>query len=131
MAEMDELGCSRATLYRDIAFLRDALGAPIESGEGEETSVRYAGDEGERFELPGLWLTSEELAALLALNELIPADAVIDAYESLRSGGVYGHFSDGPTTPLKEPAPADPLEQPRRPSRPQPRPGPRRRHRPA
>src|SRR5512144_1777033 len=67
----DELGCSRATLYRDIAFLRDALGAPIESGEGEETSVRYAADEAERFELPGLWLTSEELAALLALNELL------------------------------------------------------------
>ena len=27
----DELACSRATLYRDVAFLRDALGAPIES----------------------------------------------------------------------------------------------------
>jgi predicted DNA-binding transcriptional regulator YafY len=67
----DELGCSRATLYRDIAFLRDALGAPIESGEGEESSIRYAADEAERFELPGLWLTSEELAALLALNELL------------------------------------------------------------
>jgi len=67
----DELGCSRATLYRDIAFLRDALGAPIESGEGDEASVRYAADEAERFELPGLWLTSEELAALLALNELL------------------------------------------------------------
>jgi len=67
----DELSCSRATLYRDIAFLRDALGAPIESGEGEESSIHYAADEAERFELPGLWLTSEELAALLALNELL------------------------------------------------------------
>jgi predicted DNA-binding transcriptional regulator YafY len=67
----DELSCSRATLYRDIAFLRDALGAPIESGEGEESSIHYAGEEAERFELPGLWLTSEELAALLALNELL------------------------------------------------------------
>jgi predicted DNA-binding transcriptional regulator YafY len=67
----DELGCSRATLYRDIAFLRDALGAPIESGEGEESAIRYAAEEAERFELPGLWLTSEELAALLALNELL------------------------------------------------------------
>lgn len=66
----EELACSRATLYRDVAFLRDALGAPIES-DAEQAAIRYAADEGERFELPGLWLTSEELAALLALNELL------------------------------------------------------------
>ncbi len=47
------------------------LGAPIESGEGDEAAIRYAGEEAERFELPGLWLSSEELAALLALNELL------------------------------------------------------------
>ncbi|PWK92490.1 helix-turn-helix transcriptional regulator [Fulvimonas soli] len=68
---MDELQCSRATLYRDIAFLRDALGAPVESAGGEHAAFRYEAGEGERFELPGLWLTSDELAALLALNELI------------------------------------------------------------
>ncbi|KRE97624.1 transcriptional regulator [Frateuria sp. Soil773] len=68
---MDELECSRATLYRDVAFLRDALGAPIESAGGEHAAFRYEAVEGERFELPGLWLTSDELAALLALNELI------------------------------------------------------------
>lgn len=67
---LDELECSRATAYRDIAFLRDALGAPIES-DGDNAAYRYATDEGERFELPGLWLTSEELQALLALNELV------------------------------------------------------------
>ncbi|MGH8041335.1 MAG: helix-turn-helix transcriptional regulator [Rudaea sp.] len=67
---MDELSCSRATVYRDIAFLRDALGAPIDS-EGDEAAFHYAADEAERFELPGLWLTSEELQALLALNELV------------------------------------------------------------
>lgn len=67
----EDLGCSRATLYRDINFLRDALGAPIESGAGDESTLRYGVDEGERFELPGLWLSSEELAALLALNELL------------------------------------------------------------
>ena len=66
-----ELECSRATLYRDVAFLRDALGAPIESAGGEQAAFRYALGEGARFELPGLWLTSDELAALLALNELI------------------------------------------------------------
>lgn len=67
----DDLACSRATLYRDIAFLRDALGAPIENGDGVEATVRYAASEADRFELPGLWLSSEELAALLALNELL------------------------------------------------------------
>ena len=66
-----ELECSRATLYRDVAFLRDALGGPIESAGGEQAAFRYALGEGARFELPGLWLTSDELAALLALNELI------------------------------------------------------------
>lgn len=68
---MGDLDCSRATVYRDVAFLRDALGAPIESGEGAEPAIHYAGAEAERFELPGLWLSSEELAALLALNELL------------------------------------------------------------
>ncbi|BFI94668.1 MAG: YafY family protein [Rhodanobacter sp.] len=69
---MEELECSRATVYRDIDFLRDALGAPIESmGSKQNAAWRYERDEGERFELPGLWLTSDELAALLALNELI------------------------------------------------------------
>jgi len=67
---MDELACSRATAYRDVAFLRDALGAPIDS-EGDASAFQYAADEAERFELPGLWLNSEELQALLALNELV------------------------------------------------------------
>jgi len=66
----DEVTCSRSTLYRDIAFLRDALGAPIEYGDDDSTFY-YAADEADRFELPGMWLTSEELAALLALNELL------------------------------------------------------------
>lgn len=67
---MDELSCSRATAYRDIAFLRDALGAPVDS-DGDQAAFRYAADEAERFELPGLWLNSEELQALLALNQLV------------------------------------------------------------
>jgi len=46
----DKLGCSRATVYRDLAFLRDALMAPIE-GDGE-AGFRYQADESDRFELP-------------------------------------------------------------------------------
>ncbi|MEO7478559.1 MAG: YafY family protein [Lysobacteraceae bacterium] len=66
---MEELGCSRATLYRDLAFLRDALGAPLDStGEG---AYRYDETEGTRFELPGLWLSSDELHALLATHQLL------------------------------------------------------------
>lgn len=66
----DDLQCSRATLYRDIAFLRDGLGAPIET-DAEQHAFAYDKDEAERFELPGLWLTSEELHALLALNQML------------------------------------------------------------
>jgi predicted DNA-binding transcriptional regulator YafY len=44
----DELECSRATLYRDIAFLRDALGAPIES-DRDQAAIHYAPDEAEAF----------------------------------------------------------------------------------
>ena len=73
---MDELECSRATLYRDVAFLRDALGAPIESAGGEHAAFRYDTSEGDRFELPGLWLSSEELHSLLAAQQLL-----------MRSGG--------------------------------------------
>ncbi len=65
----EELGCSRATAYRDLAYLRDALMAPIE-GDGE-AGFRYNAAEGERFELPGLWLSSEELYALLASQQLL------------------------------------------------------------
>lgn len=66
---MDETHASRATVYRDIAFLRDALGAPVESAA--ESSFFYDPAEGERFELPGLWLNSEELHALLAAHRLL------------------------------------------------------------
>ena len=65
----EELGCSRATVYRDLAYLRDALMAPIE-GDGE-AGFRYHAAESERFELPGLWLSSEELYALLAAQQLL------------------------------------------------------------
>ena len=65
----EELGCSRATVYRDLAFLRDALMAPVE-GDGE-AGFRYQSGESDRFELPGLWLSSEELHALLASQHLL------------------------------------------------------------
>ena len=66
---MEELGCSRATLYRDIAYLRDQLMAPVISeGDG---AFHYDQDEAGRFELPGLWLSSDELHALMAAHQLL------------------------------------------------------------
>lgn len=67
---MDELQCSRATVYRDVDFLRDSLGAPVETSE-KPPGFHYAPDEGERFELPGLWLSPDELHALLATHQLL------------------------------------------------------------
>ncbi|MEO5629081.1 MAG: YafY family protein [Thermomonas sp.] len=66
---IDELGCSRATVYRDLAFLRDGLMAPL-TGDGE-AGFSYDMLASERFELPGLWLNSEELHALLAAQQLL------------------------------------------------------------
>ncbi|RPE79800.1 helix-turn-helix transcriptional regulator [Vulcaniibacterium tengchongense] len=65
----EDLECSRATVYRDLAYLRDYLMAPV-VGNGE-AGFRYDPSEGERFELPGLWLSSEELYALLAAQQLL------------------------------------------------------------
>jgi predicted DNA-binding transcriptional regulator YafY len=43
--------------------------APV-VGDGE-AGFRYDPAEGNRFELPGLWLSSEELHALLAAQQLL------------------------------------------------------------
>ena len=47
------------------------LGAPIESDSTGEGGFRYDEKEAERFELPGLWLNSDELHALLATHQLL------------------------------------------------------------
>ncbi|GAB3371754.1 YafY family protein [Lysobacter rhizosphaerae] len=66
----EDLECSRATVYRDLAYLRDYLMAPV-VGNGE-AGFRYDhNDDAQRFELPGLWLSSEELHALLAAQQLL------------------------------------------------------------
>lgn len=67
---MDELGCSQATLYRLIGDLR-AQGAPIESDteRGGFVYERYAGERA--FELPGFWMSAEELHALISARELL------------------------------------------------------------
>lgn len=66
---MTELGVSRATVYRDIAFLRDSLNAPIEH-DTEQHRFSYRG-EGQLFDLPGLWLTPDQVYALVLAQEVL------------------------------------------------------------
>lgn len=67
---MGALGCSQATLYRLIAELRDRLGAPLEQdqdGRGYYYDRSLAG----HFELPGLWISPEELQGLLMARHIL------------------------------------------------------------
>ncbi len=69
---MEEIEASRATVYRDIAFLRDALGAPIEA-DAESHRFKYVIDPDHVFELPGLWLSPDEVYALLVARQALTA----------------------------------------------------------
>lgn len=62
-----ELECSRASLTRIIAEMRDFFDAPIEFDK-EAGGYRYSR---EAFELPGLWFTPSELLALSAAQKLL------------------------------------------------------------
>jgi predicted DNA-binding transcriptional regulator YafY len=68
---MARLDCSRATLYRVIAFLRDRLGAPIEHDADRAGFVYAPTVDGRPYELPGLWFTAAELQALVAFRQLL------------------------------------------------------------
>lgn len=71
------LGVSRATLRRDMQYLRDRLNAPIvydRLGGG----YRFASEEprsgpmgGPKYELPGLWFNASEIYALLMMQQLL------------------------------------------------------------
>lgn len=67
---MEELGCSQATLYRLIAELRDVLGAPLEQ-DPETRDFYYDRSLAGHFELPGIWISPEELQALLTARHVL------------------------------------------------------------
>ncbi len=69
-ALMEELGCSQATLYRLIAELRDRLGAPLEQDE-DGRGFFYDRSLAGHFELPGLWISPDELQALLIARHVL------------------------------------------------------------
>ena len=82
---MARLGdCSRATVHRLIAILRDRLDAPIEY-DRELAGYRYAtAGAVTTYELPGLWFSAQELQALLVFRKLL---------ETLGSGLLEQHLA--------------------------------------
>ena len=83
---MDELEVSRATLKRDLEYLRSRMDAPIvydrpsngyrfcaPAGRGSKKEVSH--------ELPGVWFSEREIHALLTMHQLI---------DGLDSGGTLG-----------------------------------------
>ncbi|MBD3243920.1 MAG: WYL domain-containing protein [Chitinivibrionales bacterium] len=67
---MEALECSRATVMRAIGFMRVRLRAPIEYDHVDGVYF-YDLRDGHPFELPGLWLSGREIAALAALDALV------------------------------------------------------------
>lgn len=66
---LEHLGVSRATLKRDLEYMREFMHAPIEY-DANANGYRYAAD-APTFELPGLWFNESELLALLTVEQLL------------------------------------------------------------
>jgi predicted DNA-binding transcriptional regulator YafY len=79
---MEKLGVSRATVKRDLEYMRNRLNAPI-VWDREEGGYRFAGPErgAAQYELPGLWFSAQEVHALLTMQHLLMG---------LDSGGLLG-----------------------------------------
>ena len=80
---LDALEISRATLKRDIAYLRDRLNAPIvhDRDAGGYRFDHATTRAGAQYELPGLWFSAEEIHALLTMQHLLA---------NLDTGGLLG-----------------------------------------
>ncbi len=79
---MEELGVSRATLKRDLEYLRERLDAPIvydRFANGYSMRPDPRDPRQTRHELPGVWFSEREIHALLTMHQLI---------EGLDEGGV-------------------------------------------
>jgi len=79
---MAKLEVSRATLKRDLEYMRNRLNAPI-VWDREAGGYCFAGPErgAAQYELPGLWFSAQEVHALLTMQHLLLG---------LDSGGLLG-----------------------------------------
>ena len=81
-AMMSQLEVSRATLKRDLEYMRSRLHAPIQFDREAGGYRLAAGAAAEsRYALPGLWFSAAEIHALLTLQHLVA---------NLRAGSVFG-----------------------------------------
>jgi predicted DNA-binding transcriptional regulator YafY len=69
---LDALHVSRATLKRDLEYLRNRMNAPID-WDREAGGYRLAPPEegAAQYELPGLWFNASEVHALLTMQHLV------------------------------------------------------------
>jgi HTH domain len=79
---MEKLGCSRATLHRDIALLKDYLHAPVEF-DADGGGYKFSTASG-TYELPGLWFSAAELQALVFFNDWRRIQVVVTALPHLK-----------------------------------------------
>jgi predicted DNA-binding transcriptional regulator YafY len=73
------------SMERHLKFLKERLGAPLHCDKRRNT-YGYRHGAGERFELPGIWFSKDELAALFSLRQLlgeIPEGALSSITEDL------------------------------------------------
>lgn len=88
---MVQLEVSESSIKRDLALLRDQLGAPLKY-DREKNGYLY-NSHGEEFELPGLWFNESELYALLAIDTMAlrcqPSSAWVRSNRSIRSTSLW------------------------------------------
>jgi predicted DNA-binding transcriptional regulator YafY len=70
-AFMDELGVSRASVKRDLAYMSDSFNAPIEYDRSANGYRFGKPRSGPRYELPGLWFNGAEVHSLLTALQLL------------------------------------------------------------
>lgn len=69
---LERLEVSRATLMRDLAYLRDRLNAPIRwDAENRGYRIDTSPEASGRYELPGLWFDAKEIQTLLTMQQLL------------------------------------------------------------
>jgi len=78
----ERLEVSRATIKRDLEYMRNRLNAPI-VWDRDARGYRFGEPErlGGQYELPGLWFSSQEIHALLTMQHLLA---------TLEPGGLLG-----------------------------------------